>query len=66
MEFNTRAEGSFKKKVGDSMSSNKLMLFLLFIYVVIMLYCIKERNWAKALYWFAACLLLISVLWGFK
>ena len=46
--------------------SNLLIKCLLFAYIVIMGVCLKEHNWAKALYWFGASILQVSILWGFK
>lgn len=46
--------------------SDKLILFLLVAYVVIMGVCIYERNWPRALYWLGASILQISILWGMK
>jgi hypothetical protein len=46
--------------------SNTLIKCLLLAYIVIMGVCVAERNWPKALYWFAASLLQVSIIWGFK
>ena len=46
--------------------SNLLIKILLFEYIVIMMVCVVERNWAKTLYWFGASLLQVSILWGMK
>ncbi len=48
------------------MNSTFLMQCLLVAYVVIMITCLFEKNWPRALYWFAAATITISVLWGFK
>lgn len=46
--------------------SNFLIKLLLIEYIVIMVACFYEKNWAKMLYWFGASILQLSILWGFK
>lgn len=46
--------------------SDNLIKFLLVIYFLILVASIRERNWPRVIYWFAAMQLLISVLWGMK
>lgn len=46
--------------------STLFIKFLLMQYLVIMAICLGEQNWAKALYWFGASLLQVSILWGFR
>jgi hypothetical protein len=44
--------------------SDKLILSLLVAYTVIMVVCIYERNWPRALYWLGAIILNMSIIWG--
>lgn len=46
--------------------SDKLILGLLGIYLIIMVVCMFEKNYARALYWFGASILQISILWGMR
>ena len=46
--------------------SDKLIMALLVAYVVIMVVCVFERNWPRVLYWFGACVLQVSILWGMR
>ena len=46
--------------------SDKLIFCLIIAYVIIMGVCIFEKNWPRALYWFGACVLQISIIWGMK
>jgi hypothetical protein len=48
------------------MVSGWMMKTLLVIYVVIMITAAIEKRWYLALYWFAAGLLMISILKGMK
>lgn len=48
------------------MNSTMLMKSLVVVYIVITIACLVEKNYPKTLYWFAACLITISVLWGMK
>lgn len=48
------------------MTSTILMKCLVVAYFVIMATCLFEKNWPRALYWFAAMTITISVLWGMK
>lgn len=48
------------------MVSTWMMKVLLVIYGVIMVTALLEKKWYLALYWFAAGLLLISILKGMK
>lgn len=48
------------------MVSAWMMRGLLGIYFVIMIVAIYEQKWFVALYWFAAGLLMISILGGMK
>lgn len=44
------------------MTSTRLMLFLLCVYVVILAASICERRWYRACYWAGAILIMIGVL----
>ena len=46
--------------------SNLMMQSLLGYYIIIGVVCIFEKNYPKALYWFSAGLLTVSILWGMK
>lgn len=48
------------------MISTNMMRCLILVYLCIMIACIFEKNYPKALYWFAAGLITTSVLWGMK
>lgn len=47
-----------------SMTSSGLMKVFLVGYVLCSLLSLREGNMPRALYWFAAALLTVSVLWG--
>lgn len=46
--------------------TNILIKCLLLAYIVIMATAIYEKRWNMVLYWFGACVLQISILWGMK
>jgi hypothetical protein len=46
--------------------SNLLIKILLIEYIIIMVVCVFEKNWARVLYWFGASLLQVSILWGMR
>lgn len=48
------------------MVSAWMMKTLLVIYLIIMITAVIEQKWFLALYWFAAGLLMISILGGMK
>jgi len=48
------------------MISGWMMKGLLVIYGLIMLVALLEKRWYVALYWFAAMLLMLSILGGMK
>lgn len=65
--FSLSLFGWQKKTVKEkAMNSTFLMRGLLVCYLIICGTCLFERNFPKALYWFAAALITSSVLWGMK
>ncbi len=48
------------------MTSSLLIKCLLVVYLLIFVVCLKEKNYPKALYWFSASLINVSILLGFK
>jgi len=48
------------------MTSTILMKCLVGAYIAIMVTCIFEKNYPKALYWASAGMITISVIWGMK
>ena len=46
--------------------STILMKCLIRAYITIMITCLVEKNYPRALYWFSAGLITTSVLWGMK
>jgi len=48
------------------MMSTVLMKCLIGAYITIMITCLIEKNYPRALYWFSAGLITTSVLWGMK
>ena len=48
------------------MVSTFMMRCLVGVYLCIMTTCLFEHNWPKALYWFSACMITVSVLWGMR
>lgn len=58
--------GESRDKGGVGMNSTILMKCLVVAYTVITITCLCERNYPKALYWFSACMITVSVLWGMK
>lgn len=46
--------------------SSWLMRCLLFEYIIIMIVCICEKNWIRALYWLGGSILQSSILFGMK
>lgn len=48
------------------MNSDLMMKCFMVAYFVCMLICLKERNFPRALYWGAAFLITLSVIWGMK
>lgn len=48
------------------MISSLLIKILLVEYIVILFVCIFEHNYYKALYWFGASILQVSILLGMK
>jgi hypothetical protein len=59
-------ERSYFYKEREGMNSTFLMRTLLVVYFVIFFLALGERNYPRALYWFAAGLITLSVLWGMK
>ena len=43
-----------------------MMKGLMGFYFVIMIVCMFEHNYPKALYWFAAGTITLSILWGMR
>lgn len=43
-----------------------MMKGLLVTYFIISVMCVVEKNYPKALYWFAAGLITFSVIWGMR
>ena len=48
------------------MISDKITLVLMVAYVALSVICLMERNYPRALYWFGASVLMVSVLWGMR
>ncbi len=48
------------------MMSSLLMKVLVGFYVVILIACIWERNWWRAMYWTGAAMLNIAIIGGMK
>lgn len=48
------------------MTSTWIMKAFLVQYVICAAVCLFERNYPRALYWGAAALLTVSILWGMK
>ena len=48
------------------MTSTIMMKCLIVAYCSIMIACLFEKNYPKALYWASACMITVSVLWGMK
>lgn len=46
--------------------SQTLMKILLCEYGIIMVVCMIEQNWNRALYWIGACILQVAVIWGMR
>lgn len=43
------------------LNSDKILLGLIVVYLVLMALSVYERSWAKALYWFAAAQIATSI-----
>lgn len=48
------------------MASTIMMRCLIVFYITIMITCLIEKNYPKALYWLSAAMITTSVLWGMK
>lgn len=48
------------------MTSTIMMKCLMLAYFTIMITCIIEKNYPKAMYWASAGCITISVLWGMR
>lgn len=46
------------------MISTALMKFLVIFYVGILVVCLWEREWPKAMYWLGAAILNVAIIWG--
>jgi hypothetical protein len=51
---------------GEGMLSDKIMFGFLVAYFILAVICLFERNYPRALYWTAAGLITVSVLWGMR
>jgi hypothetical protein len=48
------------------MNSDKVIYVLIAFNSLLVIMCIHEKNWHKAVYWFGALTINSSILWGMK